>query len=77
MNSTPIYWTCRKCNNIGVVYSFANDNVYDVVNRIECDHDDATEDTGCKLDLAELNVSRTPDERHIAAEREADEAEAE
>jgi hypothetical protein len=72
--SDAIYWTCLKCNHIGVVYPPANASIYSILENIDGDHDDANDDATCKLDLARLSVSRLPSPRHKAAEREADEA---
>lgn len=66
-----IYWTCRKCNNIGVVYPLAHDSAHAVLVIIAGDHEDANEDYRCDLDLAEIKVSREPNARHKAAVREA------
>lgn len=69
-----IYWTCRKCNNIGVVYPGEHEDVYDQIRMIEGDHLDAIEDEGCELDLAQLTMSKVPNARHRRAVREAEHA---
>jgi hypothetical protein len=70
--SDAVYWTCRKCNHIGVVYPPANASIYSILENIDGDHADATDGETCKLDLAQLSVSPIPGARHKAAEREAD-----
>jgi hypothetical protein len=66
-----IYWTCRKCNHIGVVYPMDHATAFAVLESIEGDHQDASEDAPCEIDLEDLAVSVSPTERHRAAEAEA------